>query len=1150
MPDATPSTCEPVPGVLDRNLAALAPRSPRAAAAIRAATPRADLAFALAPDGGLTATLGAGPDARRLASRHAPIAEGEKLAAGLDLAATAAVVVRGFALGHHVAALARRLRFHGAVLVFEPDVPLLRAVLERVDCAPWITGTNLALLTDPDDAGAIAAAASGVEAMLASGTIIIDHPPSAARLSGLAERFAASFTTVMKAVRTTVVTTLVQVDVTVRNLLQNIRTYALAPGIADLAGALAGRPAVVVAAGPSLRRNIDLLAAPGVRDRVVIIAVQTVLKTLLARGIRPHFVTALDYHEISRRFYEGLTASDVDGVTLVAEAKANPAILEAFPGAVRCVGDATLDRVLGEALARPMGTIPPGATVAHLAYYLARHLGCDPVILVGQDLAFTDGQYYAPGAAIHRVWAGELSEFNTLEMLEWQRIARMRSLLRRATDVHGRPVYTDEQMSTYLVQFERDFMHDAARGLTTLDATEGGIAKGHTTPTTLAAALAAHAPEGRAVAVPPTPPPLPPARLAAVAERLAALRRDAHRVGVLSRETGATLDDMLCHQGDARRMDRLIASSRRAADEAVGLSAYWLVQYINQTGQLNRYRADRAIEIDDALAPLARQRKQIERDRTNVAWLADAAAHAGSLLDDALVALRTGRSVTGDITATDADAAAARASVPARSVWAVLTVDPERGSLGTTRDLAEPLDGGHGPNSLRLTLVRLARCARLSGVLILAADPGAARALAGTPPPGLRVEFDAIDAGTLAAHAAAVGAARLWSRHCWRGGLADLSCYDEALCPRLVAPHLASRAIDAALVLGPDWCFVDPALADAVIARHLERPDVNLLTFTQAAPGLAPCVIAASVVQEFAAAGNPFASIGGLLGYIPIAPQGDPIAKPACIPVPPAVRDALARCIADHDGARIAAIRLGPRAAIADAAEVAAAFAGTASVECDTVWADPRVPRPPASGPCVDLSASDVTGTPPKPGDVAPNHRARTIDGRGTTPALSWPDLVRDARAAGYAAVHLRTSLLGGEAEADALIDAAPDVISVDLVADSREVYLALTGVDAFDAVQGAMRRLMERRGTPTPDRPMPLPWIVPRITRRDAVYEQIEVFYARWLMSVGTCVIDPLPAPIPGERIEPLPIPPEAAARMRATRALRIAPAPVEAAP
>ena len=70
--------------------------------------------------------------------------------------------------------------------------------------------------------------------------------------------------------------------------------------------AAAGFPAVCVGAGPSLSRNLALLANPETRRRLVVITAQTTLKPLLACGIRPDFVTALDYHHISTRFYEGL----------------------------------------------------------------------------------------------------------------------------------------------------------------------------------------------------------------------------------------------------------------------------------------------------------------------------------------------------------------------------------------------------------------------------------------------------------------------------------------------------------------------------------------------------------------------------------------------------------------------------------------------------------------------------------------------------------------------------------------------------------------------------------------------------------------------------------------------------------------------------
>ncbi|MBL8991401.1 MAG: motility associated factor glycosyltransferase family protein, partial [Phycisphaerae bacterium] len=609
---------------LERNVAALAAASPDAATRIQTAPPRPDLVWIDTPDGVPSATitdldpLGLAQVSRSLASQRRPLEEARRLTEPVKIADAAVLVVLGFGLGYHVAELARRVRKTGIIVVFEPDVSLLRSVLERLDLADWIEQTNLVILTDAADPAAMARAVQGNEHALALGTQIVEHPASRARLGEAARQFQAAFTDVVRAARTTVVTTMVQTQATLRNLTQNIDHYALGPGIEDLRDAARGRPAVVVAAGPSLQRNVDLLARPGVRDRVVIIAAQTVLKTLLARGIRPHFVTALDFHEISARFYEGLTAGDVEGITLVVEPKVNPAVTSAFPGAIRCAADAFLDLVLGNDLARPMGAIRPGATVAHLAYYLARWLGCDPVALIGQDLGFTDGQYYAAGAAIHDVWAGELNGFNTLEMLEWQRIARHRHTLRRATDTLGRPVYTDEQMATYLVQFERDFATDARAGLTTIDATEGGVAKRHTAPATLAEFL------DRAAAGPALPRlPEPPgdrggdrrARARAVGERIRSVRRDVHAVGTLSRQAEGVLIEMREHHADQQRVNRLIVKVEAVRDRVTRLQpAFELVQRMNQTGAFRRTRADRAINIEAEADPLTRQRLQIERD--------------------------------------------------------------------------------------------------------------------------------------------------------------------------------------------------------------------------------------------------------------------------------------------------------------------------------------------------------------------------------------------------------------------------------------------------------------------------------------------------------------------------------------------------------
>ncbi|MEO1128744.1 MAG: 6-hydroxymethylpterin diphosphokinase MptE-like protein, partial [Planctomycetota bacterium] len=479
----------PDQAILKANLQALARHAPRLVRELEQTTPRRDITFSPSEQDVLTGEL----DSRALASRRRPLDEARRWADGIDLTKAGGVVVLGFGLGHHIGALAQRCRGISCIVVFEPDLGLLRAVLEHIDHSAWLAHAQLIMLTDATNASVMSQAVCGHEGPLAVGIEFVEHPPSRPRLREHASRFTETFARVFGALRTNVITTMMQTDVTVRNELMNVEHYVGCPGIADLTDMCAGKPAIVVAAGPSLERNIHLLTSPGAQQRCVIIAVQTVLRQLLEAGIRPHFVTAIDYHEISKRFYEGLTADDVEGVTLVAAARANPAILDAYPGDIRIPEDDFLDELLGPDFARDRGALPPAATVAHHAYYLARALGADPVILVGQDLAFTDGQYYARGAAIHDVWAPELNAFNTLEMMEWQRIVRTRATLHRATDHLGRPVYTDEQMATYLAQFERDFLPDVEAGRTVIDATEGGVQKRHTTAMPLADALAQYA---------------------------------------------------------------------------------------------------------------------------------------------------------------------------------------------------------------------------------------------------------------------------------------------------------------------------------------------------------------------------------------------------------------------------------------------------------------------------------------------------------------------------------------------------------------------------------------------------------------------------------------------------------------------------------
>ncbi|HEB61496.1 MAG TPA: DUF115 domain-containing protein, partial [Phycisphaeraceae bacterium] len=963
-------------------------------------------------------------------------------------------------------------------------------------------------------------------------------PPSRARLGDSAGVFSRTFASFMAATKTAVVTTLVQMTATVRNTLVNLRQYAGGEGIADLKNICTGLPAIVVSAGPSLHKNISLLREPGITDRCVIIAVQTVLKPLLKMGIKPHFVTALDYHRISRRFYEGLTAEDVQGVQLVCEPKANPGILDSFPGAIRCVSDRLCDTVLKGVIERDMGSIESGATVAHLAFYLAQHLGCDPIILLGQDLGFTDGLYYAPGNPIHDVWAPELNEFRTLEMMEWERILRHRNRLRKTEDQQGRTIYTDEQMHTYQQQFERDF---AQAEQFIIDATQGGTRKKNTVPMPLAEALQRYAVKQL--------PPIPRAtvtldeeRVRLAREHLQSIRNDVQTIVRISKDTLRLLRHMQDSFTDRPRLNRLLSKVEANRVRLHKLeTAFWLVNYLNQAGAFNRLREDRAIAMKEGLSAVEEQKLRIKRDIKNVQWIQEAAEELISLLQLADKRL-AGDSLDDDRytrlpdSSTTSDGKTRVKHAKSLKVPAVLTV-----TRTMTQHLSRKINIHSGECSLlELTINRLRKCSNISGIVILAERGSSVRDLLsdiniseGKP----EITFRETDGPLPGGHAPAVAAARAFARTCWRSAPGGLTIYDDILAAGPLLEILDESRASAALVAGADWALLDPKLCDSLITRYREDPQRYALTFTQAPPGLCGVVLSRPVLEQLTEETST-ANLGAMLGYLPVKPQADPIVKDHCLPTDPEVRQALVSAVCDSPAVTEAVAPLlanGDFSALQVVKHLEEKQLYTPSPLPEHIFVElcteyltdgPASPvRRPADG-------TSVTREPMNPETFTklleeisnPERVALTFAGTGDP--LLHPrcvDFIRQAKQAGLAAVHLRTDLLVDQPVLDGLLSSGIDIISVNLCADRAATYQQAMGADRFRDVLLNIEYLLKRQRNAGG---MDMPWIIPRLTRCDQTYEDIETFYDRWLMTTRAAVIDPMPrwSPyFPDQRLQPV---------------------------
>ena len=557
------------------------------------------------------------PEGRQvwLHSRYEPQVEARRFVDGIDVSKAFCFVVGGFGMGHHIRALFERLRGDAFIIVTEPNLSLIRTALEHVDLADVLESGRCVILTSTETRQ-VHEKLMDHQAMMMLGTQMVAHPPSqrvTGAFHGEARERISDFASYC---RMTLMTLVGNSRATARNVANNLPTYVTTPPINALQGRYAGYPAVIVAAGPSLHRNIDLLA--DLTDRAVICAVQSTFKTLLRRGITPHFVTSLDYHEISRRFFEGV--DDFRNVHLVAEPKATWHVIDAYDGPVSLLYNEFAERCLGKDLARRAG-LPAGTTVAHLAFYLAEYLGCDPIIFVGQDLAFTDHSYYVPGAPAHDIWRPEVNRFNAMETKEWEKIIRARKVLRKVHDIHGQEIYTDEQMFTYLQQFESDFAKSPAR---IIDASEGGAQKRGVEVMTLADAAERFCER----ALPPERDTrrgreYDPARLAPARDRLVKRRdelgtfRDlcTEMVELLGKLTGL-LDRPAEFNRRIARVDEL--RTRVRSQQRI----YEMVSGVSQLAELRRFTADRKLQADDA-AGADRARRQLDRDTEFVQYMLD-----------------------------------------------------------------------------------------------------------------------------------------------------------------------------------------------------------------------------------------------------------------------------------------------------------------------------------------------------------------------------------------------------------------------------------------------------------------------------------------------------------------------------------------------
>ena len=324
-----------------------------------------------------------------LCSAVDPLREAERWAVGVELSREPHyLVVFGLALGHHIEALRRRT--DAPLLVLEPSLEVIRVALEQRPLAL----ERVRIVNTPVELR------DHLASILCRRQVVESYPwPPTRRLFAAVHEAAGEAVREAGALATVSNDTLEQrLRVWVRHFLANLPPcVGRVPG-QSLAGWLEGYPAVLVAAGPSLDRNVELLAEAG--DRAVVVGVNTAMGALERSGVRADFVVALEVLDVACQLSALQLNRDIGRLLCT---WANPSLFsldggQVYPFAAASPYFARVSREAGLG-----GGVDMGGSVANAAFNLLRMMSADPIVLVGQDLAYTDSRAYARGTVFEKI---------------------------------------------------------------------------------------------------------------------------------------------------------------------------------------------------------------------------------------------------------------------------------------------------------------------------------------------------------------------------------------------------------------------------------------------------------------------------------------------------------------------------------------------------------------------------------------------------------------------------------------------------------------------------------------------------------------------------------------------------------------------------
>lgn len=229
----------------------------------------------------------------------------------------------------------------------------------------------------------------------------------------------------------------------------------------DLLGKFKNVPAIICGAGPSLEKNLPVLGK--LLNKALVFAGGSALNALNKADLQPHFGAGIDPNAPQ---YDRLSTNTAFEVPFFYRNRLLHQAFKTLHGPrlyVTGSGGYDISYLFEDSLEIESKPLEEGHNVVNFCLEIAYALGCNPIIFVGMDLAYTGMKAYASGVV----------EDNTVDVKTLTRKNHIDQAALLKQDIYGKPIYT---LWKWISEAEwiGDFAKTHPESIV-INATEGGL---------------------------------------------------------------------------------------------------------------------------------------------------------------------------------------------------------------------------------------------------------------------------------------------------------------------------------------------------------------------------------------------------------------------------------------------------------------------------------------------------------------------------------------------------------------------------------------------------------------------------------------------------------------------------------------------------